>query len=971
MRFLHALLSPFLPPTMRLMMKAGRLAEQGQHEAAIRLFEEKIGIDQADRKQLDVLRMKIEHWLAVQGRDDQSMMFLAQYASSLGLIRAYTPALGVLEAAMGLEQEDLQDAWNLATKLDIFWQDLDVNTRFMLWVGLHGVLSIVGRTSEAMDIFKYDLGILDFTLSDKLGSNREEIKDIVVLKLSSLQKDVAAAYLTFVFPLFETLGLRKEGLVLFEELLGLTAADYDSHRMLSQKMNKWVDSLQNPLTGKFAMIGLAGSLYQADEPRKALILLEAFANITPDDYASVEILGRKWKRFANQLPADTAATYFRMLISMLETVRRNPSLEISALLQADSDLRETDFEVYDRVGEKLSNRLALLQEDTKGAYIFSLAEIMDSVGMHRGAATVLEWFMDHHANFKAIPDDGDPAIVHIIAVLSNWFRFFYQNPDEKVLDYCRQTMKYLRAGFGTQGIRLEDRKSFIRYISLLKTAVLNTGFFQMDLQDAPEKKASLATEILLWDAELSQRILAERFLLEHRILLPADATITPGKWPFDTQLPVPADTKGAEQIPLLSSPAALTDESADLSAPDPLLMRYLQDEQNATAEVDEELARTLRALINAPLQLDTLALALGTNVMVLRAAFQDDGCLVWLAFECDGNGIKFVKKHTGNQTDKANITEWVNAFDRGIKDYWLAKENDPSYLTKFTQRHLKQLAELLQIDLLDPYINDNLHIVIQTDDVLGTVPFSYLPISGKPLFTRVASIGQSISLLLQTLQQRTKSDLATDTAEIQKIAVTSWFNPSESVYIRTAEQYLHAECVKLANQYDLQYFALAEEPPCSIESVAGLIQHQKKIGLLAVMGHGHARRPGIQMKNSELWYGNGCDLGGVDLVLMVSCSIGRMQSDRNNLDVDGFCIQLAVNRAFSVIACRWQIDAWQACLFANEIARQYLTINHHRENHNASFVKARALNEARKVFWQSTGDTYLNTLAAFEFYGLG
>jgi tetratricopeptide (TPR) repeat protein len=973
MRLLQTLITPFLPSNMRLMIKASQLAEQGEYEKAIRLFEEKIGIAVADRDDSPLLHDKINKWLALHGQDDQTMMFVAQYASSLGLIRAYTPALQVLEAAMDLEREDYQDTQRLSAKLDRFWFDLDVSTRFMLWMGLHGILSFNGRTSEAMDVFKYDLGILHLTTPEQLQTNREVIKEIIVRKLNSLQKDVAAAYLTFIFPLFDELKLQEEGLVLFEQTLGLMQEDYQHPTLLSQKLNKWINNLQNPLTGKFALLGLAGSLYQVAMHNKTLLLLEAFANIFPADYNDVEILDKKWKTFTKQLPHDTAATYFRMLISMLETVRRNPQQEIRALVQADSGLRDADFEDYERTGQKLSKRLELLQEDTKGAYIFSLGETMDKVGMHSEAATCLEWFMDHHRNFWNIPVNGDPAIVHVVAVLSNWFRFFSHNPNEKVLNYCHQTMHYLRAGFGSQGIRLEDRKSFIEYISLLKTAVLNTGFLHIDLQDQPEKKAELATKVLLWDAELSQRILAERFLLERRSFLPMDSTVLPGQWPFIDKIPSSGPNFHINDLIGQNLPVALSDENEDISAPDPLLARYLQEQANPGTEIDEDLALVLRQSMHIPLQADTLAQATGKNALILRAAFQDDGKLVWMLFKSDGHTIDFIYKHTGSDSDNVNISALVIEYESAIKTYWTIKEiqkQGPAYLNHLTENYLERLSVLFELDKLAPHLQESFHVVIQADGLLNTIPFTYLPIEGRPIFLQVASIHQSISLLFQTLQQKTKEAILPDSGQSPKVVVASWFKPTESVYIHTAAQHLHAEHRNLAHDHGFGYYALAEQPPCSIESIAGLVQQQKKVSLLTVMGHGNTRHPGIQMKNDELWYGNGCDLSGVDLVLMVSCSIGRMQTDRNNLDVEGFCVQLAVNRAFSLIACRWQVDAWQACLFANEIAKQYLLLKNNQVG-DVPFVKAKALNEARKAFQKTTGTDYLNTLAAFEFYGLG
>lgn len=971
MNILQSLFSPFMPPMIKLILKANQLAVEGKHEAAIRIFEEKMGISRTDREDLPLLHNKTGRWLAQNGRDDQTLMFVAQYASSFGLIRAFAPSLTVLEAALGLESNDYKDSKSLAAKLDGFWFGLDDGTRFMLWMGLHGVLSIIGRGSEAMDVFRYDLGILDITTGDEY---RQEVKNRIENKLGNMNKDITAVYLTFIFPIFGEMKLQQEGLALFEDLLGLIPDDYERTPLLAQKVNKWIGSLQNPLSGEGALLGLAGSLYQANEVPKALALLEAYPGIQVSDYTNVERLSRKWKTLCNKLPTDTAATYYRLLLSMLETVRRNPEWEVKALVQADSDLRDADFESLERVGQKLRQRMALFQEDTKGAYIFSLCETMDRVGMHREAAMVLEWFMDQHASFWNVPVDGDPAIVHVIAILSHWFRFFYQDPNEKVLLFCRQTMVYLRRGLGSQGIRLEDRKDFIYYIGLLKTAVLNTGFFRLGLQPSAEAEAALALEVLLWDVELAQRTLAERFVLENRYLLPADPSVKPNQWPFVE----PAPNQHTDLSALLAGrqavPASLSDEATGPFTIEPLSTHDADTEATRTAD---PLAKALRQTVDEPMWADTIAQAVGTDALILRLTFQDDGCLTWMAFLSDGTQLTFAGRHTGTESDLASVTKWVGEHGAGIKDYWVNIKNrkhlGPDFLTALTQTYLECLSGLLRLDALAPLLHDQLQIIVQADGLLNAVPFPYLNIQEKPLFLQTASVHQSISLLLQTLQRNAQSSAPKKVSNAQKIGVASWFAPTEGSYAREAARQLHAAHLALAQEHGLACFALADEPPCSAESLAGLVQQQQDMALLTILGHGHWKYPGICLKNEHLWYGNGCDLSGVDLVLMVSCSIGRLQADRNNLDVEGFCIQLAVNRAFSVIACRWQIDAWEACLFANEIAKQYLALSqmHPKEGHLSGFAKARALNAARKVFYRETGNQALNTLAAFEFYGLG
>jgi hypothetical protein len=87
-------------------------------------------------------------------------------------------------------------------------------------------------------------------------------------------------------------------------------------------------------------------------------------------------------------------------------------------------------------------------------------------------------------------------------------------------------------------------------------------------------------------------------------------------------------------------------------------------------------------------------------------------------------------------------------------------------------------------------------------------------------------------------------------------------------------------------------------------------------------------------------------------------------------------VQLALQRARSVLACRWPVQCQLAADVANEVLAQYLRI---RKEHvvqsgealTAARLRARALNLARAELLKDGRDDYLNTIAAFELYGLG
>jgi hypothetical protein len=123
-----------------------------------------------------------------------------------------------------------------------------------------------------------------------------------------------------------------------------------------------------------------------------------------------------------------------------------------------------------------------------------------------------------------------------------------------------------------------------------------------------------------------------------------------------------------------------------------------------------------------------------------------------------------------------------------------------------------------------------------------------------------------------------------------------------------------------------------------------------------------------------LWNGEGRRLTNIELLLLVSCSLGRVQ-ETGERDVAGFCVQMALAHARSVLAARWPINARQAPEVANTILKHYLALREqHGGAHGGDLTAARlrglAVAAAREEIVNNHGDKYLNTLAAFDLFGL-
>jgi len=159
-----------------------------------------------------------------------------------------------------------------------------------------------------------------------------------------------------------------------------------------------------------------------------------------------------------------------------------------------------------------------------------------------------------------------------------------------------------------------------------------------------------------------------------------------------------------------------------------------------------------------------------------------------------------------------------------------------------------------------------------------------------------------------------------------------------------------------------------------IGAIRAALERYGSFTTAAICGHGDFERAGIALADDAghpvLWQGDGCDLKSVEWLLLVSCSIGRTKGD-GDLDVEGFCVQLAAHHARSVLACRWPVLAVEAAAFANEATHRYLALREQTGGGPAG-LRALTLARVRRDLAVDPGSPIgLNTAAAFELYGLG
>ncbi len=169
-----------------------------------------------------------------------------------------------------------------------------------------------------------------------------------------------------------------------------------------------------------------------------------------------------------------------------------------------------------------------------------------------------------------------------------------------------------------------------------------------------------------------------------------------------------------------------------------------------------------------------------------------------------------------------------------------------------------------------------------------------------------------------------------------------------------------------------QFFTLGDNPQASADCLRAALNHpEHRFGVVVVNAHGISSTYGVALAGQTVWQGNGVDLSQTDLIILASCSVGRL-NDKGVDDIEGLCAELAANRGRTVIAARWPIADTETATLVAEIVDQYLQICKELGSDKPLplFARARAFARARRKLLNDNKIS-LHLASAFELYGLG
>jgi hypothetical protein len=325
-----------------------------------------------------------------------------------------------------------------------------------------------------------------------------------------------------------------------------------------------------------------------------------------------------------------------------------------------------------------------------------------------------------------------------------------------------------------------------------------------------------------------------------------------------------------------------------------------------------------------------------------------------------------------------------------------------------TQAFVTAVSEVWRLDDLIPHLNPDTDLIVQATDTLHAVPLAYLLVQGIPLFQRVRSLRGSMSLLVMDLQQQVdKEAIRREREKVRQRArmlTVSWFKPTDEIP-RAVAWAMHVNHLQQAERFTLDGYSLAEEPAATPVNLARGLAAQGPFRVVTVNAHGEEsmaaailrshwprppenrdglvpgrdedRNPAVAPKTNDppvydqvTWRGEDCDLSQVEFLLLVSCVIGRLRQEGLR-DAEGFCVELALRQARSVLAARWPIECGQATTLANRVVERYLELRRTEEPTPAACLRARVVNEVRQELFAGNSPVGLNTAAGFALFGVG
>jgi hypothetical protein len=266
----------------------------------------------------------------------------------------------------------------------------------------------------------------------------------------------------------------------------------------------------------------------------------------------------------------------------------------------------------------------------------------------------------------------------------------------------------------------------------------------------------------------------------------------------------------------------------------------------------------------------------------------------------------------------------------------------------------------------------NMDVLLQPDGPLTGMPIDLLPFgrSGRTMAEAVRSVSHGLSLTMRHYLESVSPPMGGP----GRVLCASWLPEDDRRHMPEVMR-LGIDLRRDLDGTDITIDVLTHEAQSRasksrVSNLLGDAAHGYRLAVLA--GHGDAEQYGIKLSGG-LWQGEGTDLRDLDALILMACSVGRM--DRTGvLFTDGMYANLAArSKVKRVVAASWPIGGRVAAQFTRELVKSWSGLLGRPDHEPGSFARSF---HAVRLSWmmpgkgatRRPGDRWL--AAAFAMYGL-
>ena len=501
------------------------LSDEGKQDLVAALCELDAGIAPGDYADHDLLSLRLRE----RTRDlpaAVALLYGFSVGNALGLASRPAESLALLEAQLGLRPGDYQHPERLRQVLGTPPPQVLPDLWAMVVQALAANLGKAGRRTEIIAVLHAALG-LDFSDYSSPRTLRAKMRG----SSGPFAQEVSVASLTILSTALRQAGHGAEALALVEADFDLEPADYRDACRLAGKLKARAVRLP-PEMVSFLLVPLYGALMFEERAEDALAVLAADAGFDPASSDSREV-SAALKTRSRTMPSNILGLYLGTAALVLAEAGR-PLLAVAAL-EADAELEDLDWRETDALAERVHERLGDLTPLARLHYVAQLASALEVAGRENRAALLVDAYVR-----KLLPlhEEESSALAEMSCILYlQWLGWWAEDASRQPMEICRAIVPSLRHALATQGVTLQDRERFIREAGDLRRRIVQTGLYWAARETDLARADELRRTVLLWDLELAQRLLVERFLLSEIRAVPIGEPPVVDVWPLPDEQP--------------------------------------------------------------------------------------------------------------------------------------------------------------------------------------------------------------------------------------------------------------------------------------------------------------------------------------------------------------------------------------------------------------------------------------------------